>query len=146
MLYEIKRLLKLNLLKVVRVEPRKGRASKVYRSSAPRFLVPFDVTSAATVEDLLFHLEAKVLRSFVKNFVRIRTQQSEGWVLGFALADTKKVEVEFLPENGSLRQKKGWQLAADAPAVTSSHLTVRLGKQDAKRLQRALEALARAVR
>lgn len=143
MLYQVKRLLRLGLLKVVRIEQRKGMASKVYRSSASRFIVPFSVTSAATIEDLLFDLELKLLRSFVRNFVRVRAQQSEGWALGFELADNNKIEVEFLPEDNALRQKKGWQLAADAPAVTNTYLTVRLGREEAKRLQRELESLAR---
>ena len=145
MLYQVKRLLRLELLKVVRIEQRKGMASKVYRSSAPRFLVPFNVTAAATIEDLLFELEAKLLRTFVRNFVRVRTQQSEGWALGFEPADNSKLEVEFLPEEDSLRKREGWQLKADAPAVTNHYLTVNLGEGDAKWLQREFEKLVRAT-
>lgn len=49
LLYHIDKLLALGLLEVARVEPRRGRASKLYRASAERFFIPFSLTQADTV-------------------------------------------------------------------------------------------------
>ena len=53
MLYRIKTLLRAGLLEVVREEPRKGRAVKIYRSVHDAYFVPFRVTSYATLEERL---------------------------------------------------------------------------------------------
>ena len=53
MLYRIKTLLRAGLLEVIREEPRKGRAVKIYRSVHDAYFVPFSVTPYATLEERL---------------------------------------------------------------------------------------------
>lgn len=53
MLYRIKTLLRAGLLGVVREQPRKGRAVKIYRSVHNAYFVPFRVTPYATIEERL---------------------------------------------------------------------------------------------
>ena len=53
MLYRVKTLLRAGLLEVVREEPRKGRAVKIYRSVHDAYFVPFTMTPYATLEERL---------------------------------------------------------------------------------------------
>ena len=53
MLYRVKTLLRAGLLEVVREEPRKGRAVKIYRSVHDAYFIPFIVTPYATLEERL---------------------------------------------------------------------------------------------
>ncbi len=52
MLYRVKTFLKVRLLRVVRLEPRRGRPTKVYRSSAEAYYIPFEMTPFEDVEAL----------------------------------------------------------------------------------------------
>ncbi len=53
MLYQVRTLLDCGLLRVVRVEPRAGRAVKVYRSVHDAYFVPFAATPYDTLEERL---------------------------------------------------------------------------------------------
>ena len=53
MLYRVKTLLRAGLLEIIREEPRKGRAVKIYRSVHDAYFVPFRVTPYATLEERL---------------------------------------------------------------------------------------------
>ena len=53
LLYQIKRLLELGLLKITRVESRAGRAIKYYQAVAESFYIPYHLTPAETPEALL---------------------------------------------------------------------------------------------
>lgn len=53
LLRQVRRLVGLHLLEVVRVEARAGRAIKRYQVTSQQFFVPFGVTDALTLEDLL---------------------------------------------------------------------------------------------
>jgi hypothetical protein len=50
MLYRVRTFMQAGLLKVVRLEPRRGRPIKHYRSSADAYFVPFEVTPFEDVE------------------------------------------------------------------------------------------------
>lgn len=54
MLYRVGTFLRAGLLRVVREEPRAGRALKVYRSSHDAYLVPYERTPFATLEEAFY--------------------------------------------------------------------------------------------
>ena len=67
LLYRVNQLWRLGLLRVEREEPRVGKPIKVYRSSAPAFFVPFALTPAETIEDLVLPLEREWSSRFARN-------------------------------------------------------------------------------
>ena len=67
MLYQLERLQALGLLQVTRQQARRGRPVKLYRATADKFFVPFEVTRADSLTTLLAELEADFQRYFVQN-------------------------------------------------------------------------------
>ena len=70
LLYRVKKLTALDLLRVVRVEARAGRPIKIYRASSDSFFVPFVLTRAETLEALFLKLDDYMQGLFYKNAVR----------------------------------------------------------------------------
>lgn len=79
MLARVKRFVNLGLLKVAREVPRKGRAIKLYRSSAACFFVPYEATSAETLEAALASRDAYWEELLRKGVVRARTEDVGSW-------------------------------------------------------------------
>lgn len=146
LLYQVRRLQRLGLLRVVRREPRRGRASPVYRASAERFFVPFESTSAATIEELLFDFEVVTLKSIIRGFTRALSRRAERWGLGLGLAADGKLEFDVLPQHDKGWRSKARQATDDHPALLHDYLTVALTDADAKAVQRAMIALELDVR
>lgn len=70
LLYRVRKMCALGLLEVSRLEPRRGRPVKVYRSTADSFFIPFSATDAETPADLFFAWEAPWGRLLVESMVR----------------------------------------------------------------------------
>ena len=68
MLYRIKTLLRAGLLGVVREEPRKGRAVKIYRSVHDAYFIPFSVTPYATLEERLEVQAAPIFSGLIRSY------------------------------------------------------------------------------
>lgn len=100
MLYQVKRLLSLGLLKVVRIEARSGRPSKLYRASAESFFVPFRNTSAETFEALLFSIETVSLRMMIKYQVQARQERVQEWGIKLTPAEKGGVRITLAPAPG----------------------------------------------
>lgn len=143
--YQIDKLRALGLLALVRTEPRAGMTSKVYRAAATRFFVPFDSTSAATIEELLFGIEVETLRTLVRRTVEVRPAGEVRWGLGIALGDNGKIHTDLLPEGSEAHEDEAQLLSDGAPAVVNNYLTVGLAPRQAKLLQRMLVRLSRQV-
>jgi hypothetical protein len=91
MLYRVRAFLKAGLLKVVRLEPRRGRPVKIYRSSADAYYVPFEMTPFENIEaqfrrgrraneEILVPLFAKVIRQLEREGRQIfRDDKGEVW-------------------------------------------------------------------
>lgn len=78
-LKRVQRFLELGLLRVVREEPRAGRARKVYRTSADVFFVPFEATSAESFEAALAEREAYWETRLRAHVVRARREAYDAW-------------------------------------------------------------------
>ena len=136
MLYQVKKLLRLGLLKVARTEPRKGRAIKYYRATSERFFVPFEATSAETVFNLLYRAEEQYLKMFLTYYIRTSVSASEPWGIGVFLTSegglSKSITMSSDPHPERLVDKA---LEKEFPAVWSSWSTLRLNFEKAKALQ-----------
>jgi hypothetical protein len=110
MLYRVKTFVEAGLLKIVATENRRGRPSKVYRSSADAYFVPFAVTPFEDIEaaiksqhqealDIVAHHMARVVQSSGRDGRHIfRDQRGEvSWVSG-ATADDAVLNLDDLSE------------------------------------------------
>ena len=79
MLKRVRRFVELGLVEVVREKPRKGRAVKVYRSRAEVFFVPFEATSAESLEAQLAERDAYYEALLRRQVVRARMEAFPTW-------------------------------------------------------------------
>lgn len=82
MLYRVGTFLRAGLLRVVREEPRAGRALKVYRSSHDAYLVPYERTPFATLEEAFYAMyEESARRLAAAMAARFRARGWHGYRL-----------------------------------------------------------------
>lgn len=142
-LYRVNRLLELGLVQVTRIEPRRGRAIKHYRSVADVFVATFEHFDDATVTELYALHEGANLEAFSSALFRIGHQigliASE---IAFTLLRTElgdvKAEIK-MARNGAMLDLT----RPEMPAATGSWSFLRLDHQDAKNLQRELIEIRR---
>lgn len=66
----------------VRTKKRGGRAVKIYRASAERFLVPFARTNAATLVELFYKTDAPKAQRFARNLAEaVLITPKRRWVI-----------------------------------------------------------------
>ena len=134
-LSRVRRFLKLGLLEVVREEPRQGRAVKVYRSVADGFFIPFEATSAESLEAALAERDAYWQDLLRRNVVRARLEKVEtyGTRIYRDARGRLQVQMAVTPEQNYTT------LDRDDPAVLSAWRdAVYLDFEDAKALQREM--------
>ena len=79
LLYRISKFMAAGLLNVVRLEPRRGRPIKIYKSSADAYFVPFAATPYADFEEALFKTTAEQAARLIPNLAKtLRTTGFEG--------------------------------------------------------------------
>ena len=134
-LSRVRRFVKLNLVKVVREEQRKGRALKVYRSTADIFFVPFEATTAETLETMLQERDAYWETLLRRGVVRARAEDVGTWGTRVYRDASGRLQVQTAvtpSQNYTL-------LDPDRPAVLSAWRdSVYLDFADAKALQREM--------
>jgi DNA-binding transcriptional ArsR family regulator len=141
MLYRIKKLLRLGLIELARVEPRKGRAVKYYRATSERFFVPFEATSAESLERLLYEMDEEGLHDFVKHRVRA-SADLPSWGLGVCRTANGLMSVSFLPAPDHHPDRiVEMVLETDFPAIWASFSRLYLSYEGAKALQHDLVKL-----
>ena len=134
-LSRVRRFLKLELLEVAREESRRGRAVKVYRSTADGFFVPFEATSAESLEAALAERDAYWQELLRHNVVRARLEKVETYGTRIYRDPRGRLQVQMAvtPEQNTTT------LAPDDPAVLSAWRdAVYLDFADAKALQREM--------
>jgi hypothetical protein len=137
-LYQIKRLVKLELLRVTRLEPRDGSSLKYYRATADAFYVPFEATNQASLEDLLNRWSLSLQPLFVRSFVHALSAHGPHWGVRISRDPTGRLNIMPAAEEG-----RDWEYsAAHSPVVLEGWYTdLRLDLADAKALQHELIAL-----
>lgn len=144
-LYQLRRLQDAGLLRVTDTRRRAGKALKLYRAVAERFLVPYDVTPALTPEALLHAEHAPWEARLVRGLVAAGGEALDGQGRP---AFGVRVVLEgdrLVPRNVVGPDASYSLLGPDAPAIVDYWLgDVELGFEDAKALQRELcELVAR---
>ncbi len=144
LLMRVRRFVRLGLLKVVREEPRKGRAVKVYRAVTDGFFVPYTASPFDTPEAWLVADYAERERRLARG--AMRTGLAWGEARGMPTFG-KRV---FKRPDGVLEADFAFSfgagadlLAAEAPAVASYFVETELDDESAKQLQRELFDLLR---
>ncbi len=141
LLYHIDKLLTLGLLEVARVEPRRGRASKVYRASAERFFVPFSLTQADTVQSLSEETSVRSERLFQHDLIGAEMAFGDDWGVAIYLMEDGSLSIDLTTSREHPAEDTAFILGAAHPAVWSCWLEVSLGLEEAKALQRELVTL-----
>jgi hypothetical protein len=138
LLYQIKRLLELELLSVVRLEPRKGRAIKIYRATADAFFVPFAATPNITLEAMVNQWSHSLQGVFLKGFASALRGQHPDW--GVRISREENGQLLIAP---AVEPERFYNyLEPDAPSVLEGWFTdLRLSAADAKSFQRELAEL-----
>ena len=140
--YRARRMLDLDLLRVVGTRPRRGRAMKVYTTAGRGFVVPVSALPSQTLEALLLQNELTGQRALTRGLVRAVERGPEQGHL------VVRVELDAAGglAAGLARDDASFDLASELtsdrfPAVWSSWSTVSLTHTDAKALQRELAAV-----
>lgn len=140
--YRARRMLDLDLLRVVGTRPRRGRAMKVYTTASRGFVVPVSALPSQTLEALLVQNELTGQRALTRGLVRAieRGPEQRDLVVRVGLDAAGDLAA------GLARDDTDFDLASELtddrfPAVWSSWSTVSLTRTDAKALQRELAAL-----
>ncbi|MFB9994788.1 hypothetical protein ACFFLM_22800 [Deinococcus oregonensis] len=149
MLYQVNKLLRLGLLEVTRTEARAGRAIRSYRSSSPRYFVPFTATTAESIAALYQSSLDNAHRSVLTLLTQAWSALAEDprWFGLYTSGDEQGLHSHVLlpvrptgeePASTGLLQ---WLLEDDVPALWDNTAPVQLSRENAKRLQRELHDL-----
>ena len=134
-LKRVQRFLDLGLLRVVREEPRAGRALKIYRTAADVFFVPFEATSAATFEAALAERESYWEEQLRTNVVRARREAFPNWGTRIYRDTAGRLQIQMATDP----HRNTDPLSPDSPpALSAWRDQVDLDYADAKALQREL--------
>jgi hypothetical protein len=79
LLYQIDRMIQIDLLKIIRIKKRSGSPIKYYRAVADAFFVPFEATDADSLETLLKAWEEPWLSTFHQAYAQALMQLSSSW-------------------------------------------------------------------
>jgi DNA-binding transcriptional ArsR family regulator len=146
MSYWLKRFQDAGLLKVVRLEPRRGRPVKVYRSTADVFIAPFELLPSATLMEFFVSFGEEQQRFFTRALGRVaETWLASDWAVSIQLNEDGKVRTDATPDPARTDVVPDF-LAQDAPAAWQSFSTaphLRRGQGAATGAGRAVGALLR---
>ena len=137
-LSRVRRFLKAGLLEVICEEKRKGRAVKVYRSVADIFFIPFEATSAESLEQMLKERDAYWEKLLRQGVVNVRRNDVGTWGTRIYRDARSRLQIQTAinpTENYTM-------LNAERPAALSAWRdSVYLDFEDAKALQKEMFAL-----
>lgn len=136
-LKRVQRFMELGLVEVARELPRAGRATKLYRSVAQVYFVPFEATGADSLEAGLAERDAYYERLLRRNVVRARMDTIGNWGTRIYRDARGRLQVQ----TAVTPDANVTSLDPDAPAVLSAWRDgVMLEFEDAKALQAELFA------
>ncbi|MEO1352988.1 MAG: hypothetical protein AAFW84_30200 [Cyanobacteria bacterium J06635_15] len=143
LLYQVNKLLNLGILKIVREEPRAGRASKIsragraskiYSTTSPSYFVPFRVTRAETLEGYLHNIKHYYEQLLTTSIAQVMEDMAEDWGVKIYRDDKGKPNALM-----AVYPDKVMRLEEVEPAVLDFYCPdLFLDFTDAKALQREL--------
>jgi predicted transcriptional regulator len=142
-LYRVNRLLELGLVRITRIEPRRGRAIKYYQSVADAFVATFERFDEAAIKELYALHETANLEMFSEAMARVGSRigllaSDIVFTLSRTTLGDVKAEINIARDGTPLDLTR-----VDLPAARGSWSFLRLDPQDAKNLQRELLELQR---
>ncbi len=146
MLYQLEQLKALGLLQVTRQQARRGRPIKLYRATADKFFVPFEVTRAESLTTLLAELEADFQRYFVQNLAWAGLELAENWGFTIYRNEEGSVVQDLVPREGGSGNALPLLLRNSSPALWASSSFLKLDFGTAKALQRDIDKLLNGYR
>lgn len=139
-LKRVRRYLDVGLIEVVDVLPRRGRPTKVYRTVADVFFVPFEATRSDSLEGALAERDSYWESLLRRNVVRARLETLGNWGTRIYRDERGRLQVQ----TAVTPDANASTLHSSAPAVFSAWRdAVMLDFDDAKALQRELFELLR---
>lgn len=142
MLYQIKRLMHLQLLRHSRTV-RRGRLVKLYRAVADGFVLPFSALPVASLFDLFEQQDAPNRRALGRGLVQTMSGGEGGWHLRvYWNAPERCVKWDAVPDSDPDWEQEDL-LTADEPAAWLTTQRLWLSPAQAKAVQRELAALYR---
>ena len=139
--YHVKKLLALDLIEVVREEPRGGRALKVYGASADEFFAPFDVTPYDSLESLTEEMLGDAYALFIRNLASTFLERADSWGVLLSKEEGGSVSRLAPSERPEVERPGASILAPDFPAVWISNGFTALSFEEAKTFQKELSEL-----
>lgn len=130
MLYRVKILLRAGLLEVVREQPRKGRAVKIYRSVHDAYFIPFRMTPYATLEERLEVQAEPIFAGLIRSYAAALKKNERYGHHIFTEENGTVLTSDLLPE-----------LTPTGQAVVYSDMTVRLRDEDARAIAQEISRL-----
>ena len=143
MAYLVERALELRLLRLERVEKRKGRAIKLYRTTGEVFFVPFKDIPTATLAEHIAAAEERttphLAAAAAKNLQRF-ADQGDAWGRAYLLNEDGPARTTASLRHGvtSWEGYLGYLLSDQAPPYMLVRQSLHLAPADAKALQRDL--------
>jgi hypothetical protein len=134
-LSRVRRFVKLGLLEVAQDIKRKGRSIKKYRTTADVFFVPYEATSAETLEGAMAERDAYWEALLRKSVVKARVEDVGSWGTRIYRDERGRLQIQ-----AAITPDKNYtMLDKNRPAVLSSWRdSVYLDYEDAKTLQREM--------
>ncbi|WP_189093884.1 hypothetical protein [Deinococcus ruber] len=151
MLYQVRRLVRLELLEVVREVTRAGRAVRWYRAVADGFFVPFALTDAQTPAQLAQRLldeSRQVLEKQVGRAWMTAGSDLGSWGINVYCTPEGQVNTSLVPAPTPEVPRAFFDalLESASPAVWDSAFALALDRENAKALQRELSELTERYR
>ncbi len=138
MLARVRRWLEMGLLVETRSIRRHGRPIRLYRTASDAYFVPFDTTSAESLEAGLAERDEWWEKRLRRSVIRARQQQAGTWGTRVYRDVRGRMQMQM-----AVSPERNWtNLNPGAPAVLSAWRdSLQLDFEDAKRLQHELFAL-----
>lgn len=147
MLYWVNKFLDLGLLKVVRVQERKGKPIKWYQTPGKGFLIPLPLIPNSTLEDLLLRHDEPFNQQLIAGLVKTSIEtlrKLDRWEMLVWKEDTLKIDMLSMDEKGP-----GFHellLKEDSPAMLFELAHLQLDFDEAKQFQKELSDLIKKYR
>jgi Helix-turn-helix domain len=132
LLYQINRLIELGLLRVTRLETRRGSPIKHYRAVADAFFVPHEATDNETLEMMVNQWSQSLQPLYLRSFAHALSRVSPDW--GVRISRDASGLLHIAP---AVRPDEDWNtFEPDAPMLMEGWSTdLHLDFEDAKALQ-----------
>jgi hypothetical protein len=137
-LYQIKRMIELGLLRIVRLEPRRGSPIKHYRAVTDAFFVPHVATNNETLEAMVNQWSQSLQPVYLRSYAQALSRVSSDWGVRISRDQTGLLRI-----SPAMRPEEDWDVfAPDAPFLMEGWLTdLHLDFEAAKAFQLELAGL-----